>query len=551
MCRKLLAVYLEGGDVVQEEYRKLIMTKMDTIVEKLNRSDRNDLLTSLSHFKKGLEFYNEALSLLKADMYRDQLPSRVKQAASVFERNEAQAVDWAAVTEAKLYISRAEEVFKLARDKATEAFWNENLDIDERILATKIRVMSQLGLKEPDEPAGIVVKECTFCLKELNSLQRVHDTFAKYLTGGSRLSFIRGTSHKEVVESVVNINTVVFEFAKETGESKELSNWPEIGGKGSPTAIHPMANFELRKMEQPMQCIQAIDSISGIKSRGSACQAFTLNSEGQFVVVSPISISVFGLNGESLYWNNIFSGHSPLNAIATDRRNNIYVANEGVVRVYNNQAQHIQLKFGQAIKERKTEQSLSEEDQSVWGHTQISITENNKVFMLVRLGCDYVIERYSPIGKLLSSHNKAELVDMTGPNFDCSHITANRHELVLTDAASRKHVHVDVACEPWKRLHSLSSQGRNSTGKSKKEQQEIQGVAFSARRQRMVILSLSTSGSTSSTPRSILEIVAMDGNPVETHFLDELCSSVAIAEDGRIFVLVKNTIRFVNRFILM
>ena len=551
MCRKLLAVYLEGGDVVQEECRKLIMSKMDTIVEKLEGSARKDLLTSLSHFKKGLEFYNEALSLLKADMYRDQLPSRVKQAAAVFERNEAQAVDWAAVTEAKLYISRAEEVFKLARDKATEAFWNENLDIDERILATKIRVMSQLGLKEPDEPAGIVVKECTFCLKELNSLQIVHNTFANYLRRGKRWSFIRGTTRKEVVESVVYINTVVFEFAKETGESKELSNWPEIGGKGSP--IHPMANFELRKMEQPLQCIQAIDLSFGIKFRGSACQAFTLNSEGQYVVVSPTTISVFGLDGESLYWNNIFSGHSPLNAIATDRRNNIYVANEGVVRVYNNQAQHIQLKFGQAIKERKTEdqESISEEDQSVWGHTQIAITENNKVFMLVRFGCDYVIERYSLSGILVSSHNKAGLVDMTGPNFDCSHITANRHELVLTDAVSRKHVHVDVACEPWKRLHSFSSQGSDSTGKSKKEQQEIQGVAFSARRQRMVILSSSTSGSTSSTPRSILEIVAMDGNPVETHYLDELCSSVAIAKDGRIFVLVKETIRFVNHFILM
>ena len=439
MCRKLLAVYLEGGDVVQEECRKRIMSKMDTIVEKLEGSARKDLLTSLSHFKKGLEFYNEALSLLKADMYRDQLPSRVKQAAAVFERNEAQAVDWAAVTEARLYISRAEEVFKLARDKATEAFWNESLDIDERILATKIRVMSQLGLKEPDEPAGIVVKECTFCLKELNSLQTVHASFDEYLTARkSRLSLTRRTSPEvvEVVESVVNINTVVFEFAKETGESKELSNWPEIGGKGSPTAIHPMANFELRKMEPPLHCIQAIrGSISGIKFHGSACQAFTLNSEGQYVVVSPISISVFGLNGESLYWNNIFSGHSPLNAIATDRRNNIYVANEGAVRVFNNQAQH-QLNFGQAIKERKTEESLSTEDQSVWGHTQIAITENNKVFMLVRLGCDYVIERYSPSGILVSSHNKAGLVDMTGPNFDCSHITANRHELVLTDAAS-------------------------------------------------------------------------------------------------------------------
>ena len=53
MCRKLLAVYLEGGDVVQEECRKRIMSKMDTIVEKLEGSARKDLLTSLSHFKQG------------------------------------------------------------------------------------------------------------------------------------------------------------------------------------------------------------------------------------------------------------------------------------------------------------------------------------------------------------------------------------------------------------------------------------------------------------------------------------------------------------------
>ena len=73
--------------------------------------------------------------------------------------------------------------FEEARKKATEAFCNEALSIQDRILAVKFKVVSEI--LECLESPETAISGCISSLKDLHSLSAVREIFSVYLNGGA------------------------------------------------------------------------------------------------------------------------------------------------------------------------------------------------------------------------------------------------------------------------------------------------------------------------------------------------------------------------------
>ena len=115
----------------------------------------------------------------------------------------------------------AKRAFEKSNTKATEAFSNETLYTEDRIMATKLRVIS---LQDPDAAAT------TFkvYLEELHSMPAVRKMFSVLLEGGMKSRFNK-TKRLENVMSITVINFVVFDFAlKFTKMGANLFHWPSI-----------------------------------------------------------------------------------------------------------------------------------------------------------------------------------------------------------------------------------------------------------------------------------------------------------------------------------
>ena len=79
-------------------------------------------------------------------------------------------------------LESAKERFKDARKKATEAFCNEALNIQDRIFAAKLRIVSEMleCLENPET----AITGCLSFLQEVHSLPAVREIFSVYLNRG-------------------------------------------------------------------------------------------------------------------------------------------------------------------------------------------------------------------------------------------------------------------------------------------------------------------------------------------------------------------------------
>lgn len=120
----------------------------------------------------------------------------------------------------------AKNRFKSAREKATEAFSNEALSIEDKIFAVKIRIASEI-LECLDSP-DIAITGCLYCLKELHSLPVIRNIFTVYLNDGIKSKFCRG-ERAENVMAVMLINSVLFEYVSHFGSKYPfVFDWPTI-----------------------------------------------------------------------------------------------------------------------------------------------------------------------------------------------------------------------------------------------------------------------------------------------------------------------------------
>ena len=244
-ARNSLSDKLKDGGLNSQQLRNLIISKLQDVERKLGGLARANLLTSVSRIQEGLRLLGDLLdkpSTPTLPLHEDDdkgeenstRPSNTGQASSS-ERKSPLDVDSAlklieVIDELKRnsgeHFTSAIELFKEANTKATEAFHNEALSVEDRILAAKLRVQSRL-LLSLDNPS-LASQSCILYLEELHRLAPIAKDFRSYLEGGM-LSVFNTEKRRQLVLSVSAINLVVFKFLKIlTKGPVNLYDWPNI-----------------------------------------------------------------------------------------------------------------------------------------------------------------------------------------------------------------------------------------------------------------------------------------------------------------------------------
>jgi hypothetical protein len=117
----------------------------------------------------------------------------------------------------------AKERFKDARKRATHAFCNEALNVQDRIFATKLRIVSEI-LECLDNP-DTAITSCLLFLEKLHDLPAVREIFSVYLGGGVKSIFSKA-ERVENVKSVMMINYVLYQFVSKFSSKYIVQHFP-------------------------------------------------------------------------------------------------------------------------------------------------------------------------------------------------------------------------------------------------------------------------------------------------------------------------------------
>jgi hypothetical protein len=206
-ARNSTAAKLKDGDV-----RELndIKTKPDGL-------SREDLLSGYCFLKEGLDLLLVSLDKSKLEQKAVIDPTQqdrgeTSRLSSDFESGIlSEALELS--HELKIYCDEesesAKERFKEARNRATDAFCNEALTINDRIFAAKIRIFSEI-MECLDSPQTAITG-CLSFLQELHSLPAIRQIFSVYFSGGIK-SVFRSEERVEVVKFVMLINYVLYDY---------------------------------------------------------------------------------------------------------------------------------------------------------------------------------------------------------------------------------------------------------------------------------------------------------------------------------------------------
>ena len=222
------------------------------------------------------------------------------------------------------------ERFKDARKRAADAFRIESLRIEDRILAAKLRVVSEL--LECLESPETAIPGCLSFLKKLHGLPAVQEMFNVYLNGGIKSMLNKG-QRVENVKSIMMINYVVFKYvSKFSSKYTSASAWPTI--ELADRSFNPILNWQEVSTRKSMgdeltQLPNRLILDTTIHPHPSA-----VNSHGDvFVINDSDSIKLINKKGESKVVNLPSHGGNVvaeiIDALAVDKDDNVYVVRYG------------------------------------------------------------------------------------------------------------------------------------------------------------------------------------------------------------------------------
>jgi hypothetical protein len=243
-ARSSLSEKLKDGGLNSQQLRSLIVSNFGDIETKLVGLARGNLLSSVSFIQEGLGLLNDLLDKPNTppEQENDKVGGNSNKAgnpdqASSSNKDSPLDVDSAlklveAIDKMKInssdHFTSAMELFKNANTKATEAFHNESLSLEDRILAAKIRVQSRLllSLQNP----SLASQPCRLYLEELHGIASIVEVFRNE---GGMLSFLNREKRHELVLSVSAINFVALKFLKSfTKGPINLYDWPTLKSGG-------------------------------------------------------------------------------------------------------------------------------------------------------------------------------------------------------------------------------------------------------------------------------------------------------------------------------
>ena len=251
---------LQDGDVTEEKCRQIIVRELDNMRSILEGLSRKDLLASVSFVKEGVCLMSMAFGTEPTDKNNAYKPAshRDKSGSCKHSSSEMDDISTTSSCESQVKgkkdfheqerfednikplaqilknfdvvsndrLSSARNSFADARREATRAFNNKALAIKDRILASKLRVISRM-LENLEDPWA-VVDTCMLYLEELHNLEGIQALFNVHIKGGLK-SLFNKQKRQELMSSVLMINYVLANFTLTFATEKyNVINWPKI-----------------------------------------------------------------------------------------------------------------------------------------------------------------------------------------------------------------------------------------------------------------------------------------------------------------------------------
>ena len=335
--RDKAAEKLKDGDVTDETFRGLIVREIDDIKCKLNGLSRKDLVASISFFEEGIGFLYKVFEEERITSPTSEHGAATTHAACDEAFSLAKRIKTLELTDldeaARRALSNGKKRFKDSRRKATEAFSNEALGTSDRILAMQYRVMATI-LETVDKPED-AIEPCRVCLKDLNSLPAVQNSFNVQLKKGIQAlkGLVGKDERRKIISSVCHVNRVIYDVTQTVGKGVHLWVWPavDIGeDKVDPLRDERLATV-LRKQGMEHSCVTpwSFGQEGEEEHRLKKPRGIATNSSGQFIVGDINEVKMFDPTGHFIQHfglpNDDVETKLYIWDIATDNKGNIYV----------------------------------------------------------------------------------------------------------------------------------------------------------------------------------------------------------------------------------
>ena len=222
-CRDEAAKKLKDGDITDQQFRGIIIREIDDLKSKLDGLSRKDLLSSISSFKEGVELLYEVFEETRS---RCEYGAEAAQAACAVTVSLTEEMKHLKLTEsATRKLADAKKRFENAREKARDAFCNEALSPNDRILSMQYRVMATV-LEKIDHPEDVLAP-CKVCIEELNSLPVVQRSLREQLKTGFRAvkSLFNKEERRKVISGVCLVNRVAFNVIRTVPVKELFPKW--------------------------------------------------------------------------------------------------------------------------------------------------------------------------------------------------------------------------------------------------------------------------------------------------------------------------------------
>ena len=257
--RDVAAERMKEGDVTDQKFRSLIVRDLKEIHNKLDALSQKDLKAAVDFFETGLGCLYRAFDTMRRanvslgaaqvserneedDFKQITLPSDTDPEKTIVLADGIRNMQLTKLDETtKSLLSDAQEKFRLAVENATHACNNEALSTFDRITAIRYRVMAAM-LKSAAETVRSTgdlkstlqkaLPECEQCLKKLNSLPAVQNSFKSELSQG--FLNIRGRFSKDermqIISTVCRVNRTVYDAMQTAGKTKDVHvlKWPSV-----------------------------------------------------------------------------------------------------------------------------------------------------------------------------------------------------------------------------------------------------------------------------------------------------------------------------------
>ena len=331
--RDKAAEKLKDGDITDQKFRGLIVREIDDIKSKLDGLSRKDLVASISFFEEGIGFLYKVFEEARITSEHGATATHAACDEAFPLAKRMKKLELTDLHEAaRRALSNAKERFKDSRRKATEAFSNEALETSDRILAMQYRVMATI-LETVDNPED-TIEPCRVCLKDLNSLPAVQNSFKVQLKKGIQAlkGLVGKDERRKIISSVCHVNRVIYDVTQTVGKDVSFWMWPVVDiaeDKVDPLRDCRVAQVLHKQGMEHCHVPWSFGQEGEEEHKLNSPRGIVTNSSGQFIVGDFDEVKMFDPNGHFVQHFNLPNDDVETKLdiwdVATDNKDNIYV----------------------------------------------------------------------------------------------------------------------------------------------------------------------------------------------------------------------------------